>query len=863
MKRSLLPSFILLAALSTISSAQMRVVPLDDEQGHVALGLVLRHLANTGIFMHTTAHPDDENNGLLVMLNRGQGYRTALATATRGNGGQNEIGPEIFEALGVLRTGELAALHRFDGAEQYFTRAVDFGYSFGIDETFEKWGREEITADYVRLIRTIRPDVIITLPPTGNAGGQHHMASAVITRDAYKLAGDPTKFPEQIKEGLRPWQPRKLYHSAGFGFPGEPAVTGKVTRVNSGVYDQLLGKTYNEIGSEARSMHKCQGMGQLLSLPTPASNASYQLVETTMPAQLQKDETSLFDGIDTSVLSLARFAGARAPKDLTEGLTAVSNATLASQKAFDTINDEATMKPLQDGLFAVRVLRRSVRSMAIDETGKYEIDFRLRQKESEFQQAITLAHGIKIEALADDGIVIPGQPVKVNVIVANRGTGDVAIKNVKFDGFEGDAPCAMTAFTGGGFGFPGGGRGGRGNNAPAAVPMSSVRKDQVAHCEPTLAIPAAARVSEPYWHRKGEAGRYTFDADAPFGLPMRPSPFYVQVTLSLPGGEEIIQGLSVQHRYEGDIFSGEKRSDLLVVPAFSVRVTPDVAIVPESSIRSTPSRPTTAARTDGRGSQATAAGGRGRTPARPATPPAPTSTRAVPASDAPTPDREIRVTVLNDTTGAADTSVKLELPKGWSATPGEQPVKPSSSISAGEYHVKAIVSANGQNYTRGYEVIEYPHIKRYHIYNDAEATLKVINVRTPSDLVIGYVMGVGDQVPSAIEQLGAKVQLLSSDDLAWGDLSRFTAIVTGVRAYEHRDDLRANNSRLLDYVFKGGTMIVQYNKFEFNDAQYGPYPAKVSANRVTDENAPIQVTASHSPLLTSPNEIGEAAWKNW
>ena len=230
MKRLLVFAFILLAALSTIPSAQMRVVPLDDMQGHVALGLALRHLANAGIFMHTTAHPDDENNGLLVMLNRGQGYRTALATATRGNGGQNEIGPEIFEALGVLRTGELAALHRFDGAEQYFTRAVDFGYSFGIDETFEKWGREEITADYVRLIRMIRPDVIITLPPTGNAGGQHHMASAVITRDAYKLAGDATKFPEQIREGLHPWQPKKLYHSAGFGFPGEPPPSGRVKR---------------------------------------------------------------------------------------------------------------------------------------------------------------------------------------------------------------------------------------------------------------------------------------------------------------------------------------------------------------------------------------------------------------------------------------------------------------------------------------------------------------------------------------------------------------------------------------------------------------------------------------------------------
>src|SRR3954451_15337958 len=247
MKRRLLVSSLILSALITVPTAQMRVVPLDDEQGHVALGLVLRHLANAGIFMHTTAHPDDENNGLLVMLNRGQGLRTALATATRGNGGQNEIGPEIFEALGLLRTGELAALHRFDGAEQYFTRAVDFGYSFSIEETFDKWGRDEITADYVRLIRTIRPDVIITLPPTGNAGGQHHMASAVITRDAYKLAADPAKYPEQIKDGLRAWQPRKLYHLAAFGFPGEPPPQGRVARVNAGIYDPLLGKTYAEI----------------------------------------------------------------------------------------------------------------------------------------------------------------------------------------------------------------------------------------------------------------------------------------------------------------------------------------------------------------------------------------------------------------------------------------------------------------------------------------------------------------------------------------------------------------------------------------------------------------------------------------
>src|SRR6476620_11698991 len=236
MKRVLFASILVASAFITLPRAQMRVVPIDEEQGHVALGLALRQLVNTCIFMHTTAHPDDENNGLLVMMNRGQGYRTALATATRGNGAQNEIGPELFEALGVLRTEELAALHRFDGAEQYFTRAVDFGYSFGIEETFEKWGKDEITSDFVRLIRMIRPDVVISLMPGGAGGGQHHQASAVLTHDAVTVSADPSKYPEQIAAGLRPWQPKKFYFSTGFGFAPDQE-NSTVTRTNLAVYD--------------------------------------------------------------------------------------------------------------------------------------------------------------------------------------------------------------------------------------------------------------------------------------------------------------------------------------------------------------------------------------------------------------------------------------------------------------------------------------------------------------------------------------------------------------------------------------------------------------------------------------------------
>jgi len=859
MKRALPLSLLIFIALVTVPRAQLRVVPVDAMGGHVALGLALRHLANTGILMQTTAHPDDENNGLLVMMNRGLGYRTALATATRGNGGQNEIGPEIFEALGVLRTKELEALHRFDGAEQYFTRAVDFGFSFSIEETFEKWGRDAITADYVRLMRTVRPDVVIALPPGGQGGGQHHQASSIISLDAFNAAGDATKYPDQIRDGLRPWRPKKFYILAAFGFPGEPPPQGHVARISLSGYDTLLGKTYAEIGTEARSMHKCQGMAQLLSLPAPMTTI-YQLVGSTMGGLdgnvAQRDETSLFDGIDTSIAGLAKIAGARPPKDLTEGLAVISRSVVAAQRAFDAEVDASALKPLFDGLYAVRVLRKTLKSLAIDEAAKDDIEFRLRQKEREFQQAILLAGGVEVEALADDGVVVPGQPVKVSAIVVNHGNADVAVKSVRFEGFEGGASCELMQVTSPFPMFPG-------MPMPKpGPPLSTLKKDQVARCEVPMQVPANARVTEPYWHREGEAGRYTFDDDAPFGLPFRPTPFYAQMTLTWPtvgGNEEVIDGRPIEHRYEGNIFSGEKRTELLVVPAFSVATAPEIAIVPAASIRTTPTK--TASGRVGRG-------GRGRGAA-----PSPTASAAPPSAE-----RDIRVTVVNDAPAAAEAVVALEAPEGWTAAPPTQTVtftrsdesqtvrfqvKPSPTADVGEFHIKAIATAAGGKFDRGYEVIEYPHITRAHIYAQADTTVKVIDVRTPPKLTVGYVMGVGDQVPPAIEQLGMKVEMISADDLAWGDLSRFDAIVTGVRAYERRDDLRANNSRLLDYVFKGGTLIVQYNKFEFNDAQYGPYPAKVGQDRVTDEHAPVQVLDPHNPIFTTPNEIGETAWKNW
>jgi LmbE family N-acetylglucosaminyl deacetylase len=880
LRRLILGSLIGLAALTLPASrAQLRVTPLDDSRGHVALGLALRHLGNTGIFMHATAHPDDENNALLVMLNRGLGFRTALATATRGDGGQNEIGPEISEALGVLRTEELAAMHRFDGAEQYFTRAVDFGFSFSIEETFEKWGRDEITADYVRLIRMIRPDVIVGLRPDGAGGGQHHQASTVISRDAFKAAGDPTRYPEQIKAGLQPWQPRKYYYTR-FGGPAD--ASGKVVSVNLATYDPLIGRTYIEIGADARSMHKCQGMGQTLALPGPATS-SFELVESTIAGQAGKPEQALFDGIDYSIGGLARFAGARPARELTQALTAVSTAVQNAQKAFQTAGDQATLAPLLTGLRAVRSARAVLQRLSIDEAGKFEIEFRLRQKEREFQQAIVIAAGVQVDAIADDPVVVPGQPVKVSLIVANHGATEVKVKEAGFEGFSGDRTCTLTARTVSA-GFMGGR--GRGGAPPVGPPLSVLRKDQVTHCEPTLTISPDARITEPYWHRAGEAGRYTFDEDAPFGLPYRPTEFYAQATLTFGTDAEVVyHALPVQYRSGADIFTGEKRGELLVVPAVSVRVSPTVNILPLGSVAAVapppppPAPPAARGRGAGRGSGPTGRGaapmGRGAGRGRASAPDPPSPPAPPPVVD---DRREVRVLVTNATRGEAEVAIALSLPTGWTASPPQQTVsfaredeertirfqlRPAPGTPAGEYGVAVSGSRQGQTFERGFQVIEYPHTRRQHIYEPASTTIRIIDVKIAPNLTVGYIMGVGDQVPAAIDQLGAKVEMIGPDELAWGDLSRYNAIVAGVRAYERRADLRAHNARLLDYVRDGGTFIVQYNKFEFNEAQYAPFPAKVTVDRITDEHAPVQIVNPSDPLFTGPNRITDAAWQGW
>ena len=786
--------------LSVAPSAQLRVAPPREHPDVDALELSIRKLASIGTFMQTNAHPDDEDNALLSMLGLGQGIRTVLVTATRGNGGQNEIGPELFEPLGVLRTEELLAVHRFDGAEQYFTRAIDFGFSFSVEESIQKWGHDEIVGDFVRHIRAQRPDVIAGFLCGGEGGGQHHQASAQLTVEAFRAAADPTKYPEQIKEGLRPWQAMRVFctdtSSFGASRQGASRPTEVLTTDTSG-FDAALGRTYAEIGLEARSMHKCQGTSQLLLLPGQSLNRSYRLRDSVLDREDTAPKT-LFDGIDVTLTGLTRFADRNAPAALRSGLEAIAAHVANAQRAFRGGDPAAVVAPLAAGLRAVRDLRRDLTSIAVGSSQQFEIDFRLAQKERQFQDALVIAEGIRLEALSDDGLVVPGQSVNVSVYAVANAADTPVLRSVKVDGFDG---------------------------APTAPCQGDLPHGKAVTCKASMKVPANTHYSTPYWTPRKDAARYDFEPDVPFGVPFRPSPFRVTYELTV-GGQPVSVERTVEYRYD-DVLAGEKRTDLKVVPPFDVRVTPDITVVPAGS----------------------ASG------------------------------REVRVTVSNNRKGAATGAVTLQVPAGWKSNPSSAPVSfgredeeatvkfalsPATNAGLGESAVTATMTASdGVKSALGYQVIEYPHIHRQHYIESASTRVKVIDVTIAPNLHVGYIMGVGDKVPQAIEQLGAHVNLIDPDTLAFGDLSKYDVIMTGVRAYERRPDLRANNRRLIEYVSNGGTLLVQYNKFEFNEAEYGPYPAKVSSNRVTDENAPVEVLVPDHPVFNTPNKIGPESWANW
>ena len=804
-RRAVLAALAGLLILAPLAPAESARPTLDLDRGASGLALALRRVGVSGRVLYVTAHPDDEMNGVLVRLSRGLGLRTALLTVTRGEGGQNAIGPELFDALGVLRTGELMALHRYDGAEQYFGRAYEFGFSFSVEETFAKWGREETLGDVVRVVRAFRPDVILTLPLAGEGGGQHHQAVGRLAREAFRAAADPSRFAELGGAGLRPWQARKIYEGGVGGFGQVP---GTAVHVPTGVYDPVLGMTWQQLGSRARAMHRCQGESQLGAEPGPAEGV-FSLLDAE-PA-VSGAESDILDGVPTSLSGLARFAPTLAAE--LDGLQARASAARA---AFDPATPDRTTPALAEVLTALRALLAGLDARVADPLARAEVVERLRDEERDVEVALALAPGLVLEARADDGLVTPGQSLGVRLSLF-----DGAGTSVEVDTLDLEAPAGWAVA--------------RQEGEAGLLSPGGVRRARFA-----VTVAKDARPSQPYWRRAKDRDRDELLVPGDETLPWSPPPLVARARCRL-GGVETTLRVPVVWRYEGPFVGGERRFEVQVVPALSVRVSPEITAV------------------------------------RLASPPP----RAF----------EVRVFARNLRPGPAEAALRLEAPLGFSVDPPSSPlhfayegeeggarfrVTPPAVLRAGTLALSAVAAQEGREYREAVQAVDYDHVERRQLLRPAETRVLVLDLRTAPGASVGYVMGSGDAGADAIRAMGVPLTLLTTDDLLFGDLSRFTTIVTGIRAYETRSDLRASHHRLLRWVETGGHLVVQYNRASFNrlapetpalpadaPSPYVPFPAAVTPERISDETTPMSVLAPGHPLLTAPNLIGPRDWEGW
>ena len=799
-----------LALQLTLGSVSADTRPAPEDRGATGLALVLRRLQTIASALHTAAHPDDESTELLAYLARGEGARTAYLSLNRGEGGQNGIGPELWEGLGVIRTEELLAARKLDGAEQYFTRAFDFGYTRSAEETLQKWNREEILGDMVRVIRMMRPLVVVNgFSGTAQDGHGQHQVAGMLTPEAIKAAADPNRFPEQIaKEGLQPWRVLKVY-----GRRFSPTSSGPRAEFDVGAYDPVLGRSYAELAADGRSRHRSQDFGMIQV--RGAQTRSFPRLQCSV--QTPDVEKSLFEGIDVTITGVAKFAGNEGERML-PALTRIKELAAKALAEFRIERPEAIAPHLAAGLREVRALRATLTNL--DPVSRATVDGMLARKEQEFNDALAKSHGVIVDALSNTEIVTPGENVDVTANLYFRATSSgeefkrsaprvelVAPQKWRVEQLQGEAaqPSGQMAFL-------------RGRETPNLV--KRFRAFASENEPPT----------QPYWLAKPRVkDQFDWDDTTPRNLPVAPPILHARVELDL-SGERVVINQPVEYRFADKTF-GEIRRALKVAPALTLTVHPSLLIIPAGD-----------------------------------------ASRA----------REISVEITHNARRTTSGAVKLVAPPGWKVEADDRPlaftrqnektarsfkVTPPTGVT-GAFDLKAVAEApsgsEARVYSNGYSVISYPHIESHLIYRAATTKVEVFDVKVARDLKVGYVMGSGDDGPEALRQMGVNVKMINGAELASGDLSVYDTIVLGIRVYEVNEDVISNNKRLLDYVSNGGTLIVQYNKNEYANGNFAPYPVGMSrGDRVTDENAPIAVLVPDHPLFNFPNKIAAEDWKGW
>jgi LmbE family N-acetylglucosaminyl deacetylase len=787
------------AALIAPLAAQVRPV---YSRGAAGLLQQIQRLQTTASVLHVAAHPDDEDSGLIARTALGDHGRVAYLSVNRGEGGQNVIGTELFDALGVIRTEELLQARTLDGGGQFFTRAFDFGFSKRLDEAARFWDEREVTGDIVRIIRTYRPLVVYSgFSGTPADGHGQHQLTGKLTPLAFAAAGDPSQFPEQIAAGLRPWQAKKLYVRQGFrADPANPPTT----RIDTGRIDPLVGRSYFEISMEGRSQHKSQEMGAP-ELRGPQASA-LRLLESGVATG--PTETSVFSGIDTSIAGIAALAGMPAGT-LSAELAAVDAAVKRVLEAFDPRQPAGVVSPLAETLKAIRAARAAAATAAVSAEARAEADFLLAIKERDAIGALTRAAGVVIDPLADAETVAPGESLGVALRVFLDDPALVAVKAVRLR-----APKGWTVT-----------EGSAAATGESGNPMARFFREQPTLNEGFLVgVPSGAGFTQPYWltHPRTRA-MFSWPPDAPAGAPFAAPLVTAEVDVDVAGVTMTIEQ-PVQYRLVDQV-RGELRREINVVPAVSVALDSPLEIVPLAR-RGQPLR---------------------------------VAVRLV--NGARSPQSGVLRLSLPEGWTAQPAEASFSFGAKGERTAVAFNVVPSKVAEAGAYTIRAEATVGAERFDLAMRVVSYPHIQTHRMYARAEATVRVLDLSV-APVKVGYVMGSGDQVPDAIRRMGLDVTLLDEDRLAAGDLSVFDVVVVGIRASEARPDFVANHGRLIDFVRAGGTLVVQYQQPDYVARKLPPFPAE-AASRVTDETAPVRILVPEHPAFNAPNKIVPSDWDGW
>ena len=811
--------------------------PLSVDRGTPALQQSLRKLSTRASIMMIVAHPDDEDGGMLTYESRGQGVRVALLTLNRGEGGQNIMSNDLWDQLALVRTQELLAADRRYGVDQYFTRVADFGFSKTLDEALQIWGHDRVLYDVVRAVRLNRP-LILTASFVGGITDGHgqHQVSGEMAQEVYEAAGDPNVFPDQIKAGLLPWKPLKVYarvpsfsispkgmydYATGKWAPVRfydyvarkwiDAVPSTTVEIPEGAYDPVLGTAYIQLAREGLGQQKSQNGGTGVPLPGEFK-APYHRYGSRV--QSPAVEHSFFDGINISLAGIASLAPGQHPF-LTAGLTQIA-ATV--DQATHTVAPAKLVPILAAGLKQTQLLMQKVESSDLSAAEKYNLHHELSVKEAQFNSAIIEALGVTLTAVVapanpDRGrsgfatepqdtftTAVPGQAFGVTAYLTNPSGLPIQIQKVSLEPTsKGDWHITTTK------------------------PIKGALQGNQRETEDfRLTVPEDAALTKACFHRKDvEQPYYDLDSVACLDHPLPPYPLEAWAEFNVDG-VTVRTGQSVQ-TVQHVVGRGGVYQPLVIAPAISVAATATAGIIPLEQQK--------------------------------------------PA--------QVNLRVRTNIKTTAPAEVHLELPQGWQSNPQTAPFKGDDqqtltfavspqNLQQTAYPIGAVAQYQGHPYTQGYETVGYTGLRPYNYYQSAPYKLVGVDVKVAGGLKVGYVMGTGDDVPQSLESMGVGVHLLQPADITAGDLSSWDVIVLGIRAYAARPELAAANTRLLEYVKQGGVLIVQYNSREY-DHNYGPYPTSLTGDpeKVVDEGNAVDILDPANPLLSWPNKITNEDFKGW